>query len=205
MTYPQADVEISFTVYLDPVLSASGRVENRVKTTEPVQAKIHRRGIVLSRDFLLQRLEVLSKGLSGQKYQAASLFTGLLAEQTALKMSGADSKYVQVERVLLVDAVRKILVDPDWKVRVHALDSLVFLSVPLDAELIGDISDNLNHEKWPVRLMAMYLLAKAQPESFQKVLDWTSQHDANPLNRRMALALGAQQVQSETSEAKPIE
>jgi hypothetical protein len=38
--------------------------------------------------------------------------------------------------------------------------------------------------------MAMYLLAKTQPESFQKVLDWTVQHDPYPLNQKMAQTLG---------------
>lgn len=103
-----------------------------------------------------------------------------------------------------MDAVRKLLVDPDWKIRVYTLDCLVSLSMPLDAEMIGEISDNLNHEKWPVRMAAMYLLAKAQPESFQKVLDWTSEHDGNPLNRRMALALGAKEPVSSEPAADPF-
>jgi len=205
MTYPQAETVIRFTVYLDPVMSSSGRVENRVSTTDPVQAKIYRRGVMLSRNFLLQRLDVLSKGQPGQKYQAASLFTGLLAEDLAFRQNRADFKHVSVEKTLLVDAVRKLLVDPDWKIRVHTLDCLVSLSMPLDTEMIGEISDNLNHDKWPVRLMAMYLLAKTQPESFQKVLDWTGEHDGHPLNRRMALALGAKEPVSDEPAAEPTE
>ena len=152
---------------------------------------------MLSRDFLLQRLDVLSKGQSGQKYQAASLFTGLLAEQEVLHLGRADYKCVQVDRSLLEDAVRKILVDLDWKIRVHALDCLVSLSIPLSAEILRDVSDNINNEKWPVRLMATYLLARTQPESFQKVLDWTARHDAQEFNRRMAIALGGQEPASE--------
>ena len=62
--------------------------------------------------------------------------------------------------------------------------------MPLDTTLVTDISQNLGHDKWPVRLMAMVLLAKAQPETFGQVLDWTAQQDAHWLNRRMALALG---------------
>ncbi|MHC4906120.1 MAG: hypothetical protein ACYTEN_09895 [Planctomycetota bacterium] len=205
MTYPQAETAIRFTVYLDPVTLASGRVENRVKTTDPVQAKIYRRGVTLSRNFLLQRLDVLSKGQPGQKYQAASLFTGLLAEGQALRLSRADYKRVQVEKELLVDAVRKLLADPDWKIRVYTLDCLVSLSMPLDGEMIGGVSDNLNHDKWPVRMMAMYLLAKTQPEPFQKVLDWTSEHDGHHLNRRMALALGGKEPVSKEPAAEPTE
>jgi hypothetical protein len=193
MISPQAETAIRFTVYLAPVMSAMGGVENRVKTTDPVQAKINRKAVMLSRNFLMQRLDVLSKGQPGQKYQAASLFTGLLAEQEWLRLNRADYKHVPVEKALLVDAVRKLLVDPDWKIRVYTLDCLVSRSMPVAPELLGEISDNLSHEKWPVRMMAMYLAAKTQPESFQKVLDWTSEQDAHALNRRMALALGAKE------------
>jgi hypothetical protein len=65
------------------------------------------------------------------------------------------------------------------------------LSIPLEG-IAAEVTENLNHDKWPVRLIAMVLLAKAQPETFQKVLDWAVQHDAYELNRRMAVALGGQ-------------
>ena len=191
MTYPQADVQVHFKAYLDPVTSKSGQPENRMKSIKPIQAQIRRRGVVLSRDFLLQRLDVLSKGQPGQKYRAASMFAGLLAEQIAVDLSGADFEYVRVERELLTDSIRKLLVDKDWKIRVHTLSSLLSLSIPLDG-IAAEVSENLNHDKWPVRLIAMVLLAKAQPETFQKVLDWAVQHDAYELNRRMAVALGGQ-------------
>jgi hypothetical protein len=200
MTYPQAEVSVHFTAYLDPIVSPSGKIESRIKTAEPIHAEIRRRGVALSRNFLLQRLDQ-----SGQKYQAASLFTGLLAEQKAFSLSHADFKHVQVDESLLVDAVRKILVDKDWKIRVHTLNRLFSLSVPIDEGMMGEVSENLNHDEWPVRLMAMYLLAKAQPESFRKVLDWTCQHDVHAINRRMAFALGAQEPVSNTQAAEPTQ
>jgi tetratricopeptide (TPR) repeat protein len=202
MTYPQADIQVHFTAYLDPVVSESGQSESRMKSIKPVHAQIRRRGVVLSRDFLLQRLDVLSKGQPGQKYRAASLFTGLLAEQTAVELSGADFKHVRVERALLTDSVRKLLVDKDWKIRVHTLSCLLSLSIPIDG-IVGEVSENLNHEKWPVRLTAMVLLARAQPETFQKVLDWAGQHDSYELNRRMAIALGGRKPEPEPSETPP--
>ncbi|OQY05172.1 MAG: hypothetical protein B6I25_06015 [Planctomycetales bacterium 4572_13] len=202
LTYPQADVQIHFTAYLDPVTSESGNSENRMKGIKPVHAQIRRRGVVLSQNFLLQRLDVLSKGQPGQKYRAAALFTGLLAEQAAVELSGADFRHVRVERALLTDSVRKMLVDKDWKIRVHTLSCLLSLSVPLDG-IVGEVSENLNHDKWPVRLTTMVLLAKAQPETFQKVLDWAVQHDSYELNRRMAMALGGTQAEPETDETPP--
>ncbi|MEN8128217.1 MAG: hypothetical protein ABFR90_10500 [Planctomycetota bacterium] len=205
MTYPQAEVAVHFTAYLDPVVSPSGKIGSRIVNTEPIHAEIRRKAVTLSRNFLLQRLDVLSKGQSGQKYQVASLFTGLLAEQKTFSLSHADYEHVQIEPALLVDAVRKILVDDDWKIRVYALDCLFSLSISSEKGVVSEVSESLNHEKWPVRLMAMYLLAKAHPESFQKVLDWNGQHDAHPINRRMAFALGARQPEVAESAAKSTE
>jgi hypothetical protein len=201
-TYPQANVRIQFVLYLDPVLAGDGKVQNRLKGIEPVQAQIQRSGIVLSRDFVMQRLEVLTRGQPGQKLQAASLFTGLLAERKAFESSQADFKHMQTEQVLLVDAVVKLLTDEDWKVRIQTMAGLLAGSVPLEYGLLNEVSNNLNHDQWPVRLMAMYLLAKNhQPGSFQKVLDWTAQYDAWPLNCRMAIALGAKKPR--TAQADP--
>jgi hypothetical protein len=188
-TYPQADVQVHFSAYLDPVSSDGDRPQSRMKSIEPVTANIRRRGVVLSQNFLLQRLDVLSKGQRGQKYRAASMFAGLLAEKNAVRISGADFQHVRVEAELLTDSVRKMLVDDDWKIRVHILSDLLSLSVPLDG-IVREVSDNLNHDKWPVRMAAMALLVKLQPETFKKVLDWAAEHDSHVLNRRMAVALG---------------
>jgi hypothetical protein len=203
MTYPQADVQVHFTVHLDPVVSEnSGELKNRMKSIEPVHVVIRRRGVLLTQDFLIQRLDVLSKGQPGQKYRAAALFTGLLAEHAAIELSGADFKHVRLERKLLTDSVRKMLVDKDWKIRVHTLSCLLSLTVPLDG-IVQEITENLNHDKWPVRLMAMVLLARAQPETFQKVLDWAAEHDSYGLNCRMAIALGGREPERVPEEKLP--
>jgi tetratricopeptide (TPR) repeat protein len=200
LTYPQADVKVQFDVHLDTLVVGPTKVSNQEGRISLIQAEIRRQGILLTGSFLMQRLDVLAKGQVGQKYQASSLFTGLFAEQAAFQMNQADFSHHQVERVLLVDAIRKILSDRDWKVRVHAINRLSTLSIPLDREIILDISENLNHENWPVRLAAMYLLANLQSNSFQKVLDWTAEHDPSSFVREMAFALGAKEPVS-----KPID
>jgi len=103
---------------------------------------------------------------------------------------------------LLADSVRRGLRDENWKNRIQVLDSLILLDIPLDSDMIQDVSTNLNHEKWPVRLMSMILLAQAHTDSFQQVLDWMAQHDPYPLNRRMAFALGARDEKPVTQEPK---
>ena len=63
-------------------------------------------------------------------------------------------------------------------------------SLPLDYKLIKALSENLNDSRWPVRLMALYLLAKKQNNNFNQVIGWTAENDSNELVRDMAMALG---------------
>lgn len=197
-TYPQASVKIEFTVYLDPVEDAAEQVSNRLKDIPPVRATIQRPAAAVTRDFLMQRLEALSKGQEGQRLRAVELLTGLLAEQRALQMGQASYRHMQVEHTLLVDTVRKALLDDNWKIRVQAMDSLMTLSIPLEFGMVRQMSENLTHPQWPVRLMSMLVVAKAQPGPFEKVLEWTAQYDPYWLNRRMAIALGTGAVTQES-------
>lgn len=190
-TYPQANVDVAFTVYLDPVEKEDGSLANALLGTEPVRGQLHRTGIVLTRDFLIQRLDALAKGQQGQQLRAVRLFAGLLAEQKAFAREGALFKYVKVDQSLLIDSVRRGLRDGDWTVRVQALESLLSLNIPLDSGMIQDVSASLNHEHWPVRLMAMMLLVRTDGGSFNPVLNWIAQNDPSAINQRMATALGA--------------
>jgi hypothetical protein len=65
------------------------------------------------------------------------------------------------------------------------------LSLPLDAELMNTIAKNLNHPQWPVRLMAVYLLAKSSENRFDRVLNWVAENDSSRFVRDMAVALSA--------------
>ena len=78
--------------------------------------------------------------------------------------------------------------DNEWVVKVHTMADL--LSLPLDHELISAAAENLNNPKWPVRMMAVYLLAKSPDSRFSKVLDWTAKNDPSKPVREMAIVLG---------------
>jgi tetratricopeptide (TPR) repeat protein len=193
MSHPQASVDLEFTVYLDPVENEDGTVVNALSGTSPVQASLRRRGVTLTRDFLMQRLDALAKGQEGQKLQAAAFFAGLLAEQGSFERVQVSYAHTQVERDLLVDAVRRALTDDNWRLRVHTMAALDSLMLPADFALIQTLSGNLNHKQWPVRFITLHLLSRLQKGSFQPVLDWTAQYDANNLNRRLAVALGGKE------------
>ena len=208
MTYPQASLDLEFTIYLDPVVNDDGSVANALKDVLPIKANLKRRGVNLTREFLMQRLDAIAKGQEGQKVQAAQLFTGLLAEQEAFRLGLANYSYTQVDQPLLVDAVRKALIDENWRVCVYTMDAINSLSFPDDYSLVQTLSANLNHDKWPVRFMTLHLLKRLQGSTFQPVLDWTAQYDAEAINRRLAVTLGGKeppQPQRELTPSVPVE
>ncbi|MBN1816431.1 MAG: hypothetical protein JW828_03670 [Sedimentisphaerales bacterium] len=190
LTHPQASVEIEFVAFLDPIFDAAGKVHNGIPGIEPTTVVVKREGVNISQSYLLQRLDALAEGLEGQKVRAGQLFTGLLAEQYAMRKSGPLYRHVYIEKPILMDAIRRGLRDSNWKVRVQALAALTMLPVPLEYDLTTTVSGNLSSEDWPVRLMTLYILRHSEGRDFQRVLDWTARTDTHPSVQAMAVALG---------------
>jgi hypothetical protein len=188
--HPQASLDIEFTVYIDPVTGEDGSVTNRLAAIEPLKLAVKRPGIQISSRYLQTRFNSLAKGRQGQKINTVKLFVGLLAEQRAManreplyKLTSAD--WMQE---MLTSALFQSLADDNWSVRTHT--TVAMLSLPMDYKWINAISENLNDTHWPVRLIAMYSLAKNQGSNFRKVLDHIVRYDSNELVRKMAVALG---------------
>jgi hypothetical protein len=202
ITYPQASLDVEFTVYLDPVTTSAGNFANSIPGLKPAKVAVKRSGIQLTGKFLQNRLSSLTKGRQGQKIKTAQLFTGLLREQQAIadveppyKMSTADWMPVLLQSALIHNLTRE-----DWVTKVHTMAGM--LSLQLDYELTNAVAKNLNEAHWPARIMALYLLAKLQEDNFGKVLDWTANYDSNILVCDMAVALGGTTPKTEEP-AKP--
>jgi len=191
LTYPQASVDIEFTVYLDPVTTAQGKTANRLTNLKPVKVVVKRPSVELTGKFLRNRFNSLTKGHQGQKIKTAQLFTGLLAEQHATANREPLYKFTYADWMpaLLKSALLHNLTGDDWVTKVHTMAGM--LSLPLDFGLINAMAENLNDTHWPVRMTAVCLLAKSQNSNFTKVLDWTAKYDSSNLVRDMAIALGA--------------
>lgn len=199
-TYPQASVEIDFVLRMDEPDSEPMDGQDLLLHPAPVRQTVRRRGIVLTYDFLMQRLNGLARGKEGQKYRSAELFTGLLAEQEAALANRVGYRFVRAEPSLLVDAVRRMLADEDWIIRLQTLSTFTDVSLTLDPSLIASISENLSHERWPVRLMALYILSGLDSKNFEAVLNWTAQNDASPYVRNLAKAFGAAAAETAAKE-----
>jgi tetratricopeptide (TPR) repeat protein len=189
-TYPQATVDIEFTVYLDPVTTDDGRIICGIPDLKPATLAIKRSGIKLTGRFLQNRLSSMTKGQQGQKIKTAQLFVGLLMEQYAMAGREPLYKFMYADWMptLLKSALVLNLTHDDWVAKVNTMADMT--SMPLDYDFLNAISENLNDTHWPVRLMTIYLLAKNQGDSFTKVLDWTAKYDSSKLIRDMAIALG---------------
>ncbi|MBN1975286.1 MAG: hypothetical protein JW787_16710 [Sedimentisphaerales bacterium] len=192
MTYPQASLKITFVLHLDPVKSSEDRVISGLPYMKPVSVNVVRSNIVLTGQQIRNLVDSISASQSGQKIQSAQLFVGLLKEQHAL--SGRTSPYhivvtdgmkTMLKSALIYDT--GLLRNPEnggWAVKVYTMAEM--LSLPLDYEFIEVISENLYNEKWPVRMMAVYLLAETQGEKFEKALENISKTDKNQLVRDIA-------------------
>ena len=75
----------------------------------------------------------------------------------------------------------------EWVVKVHTMADMT--SLPLDYGLISAVAENLYNSQWPVRLMAVYLLAGNPENGFEKVLNWVAKEDSNEFVRNMAIML----------------
>lgn len=196
LTYPQASLDIEFTLYLDPIITNTGLIANRLTHIEPAKVRIKRPGIELTTKYLRNRFNAISTDNIGQKIETAQLFTGLLREQ--FEMSNRKPIYRLMYADWVPPLLRSALLhesgllrksgENEWIVKVHTMADM--LSLPLDHELVSAVAENLNNTKWPVRMMAIYLLTKMPDSNFDKVLDWTAKHDPNKSVRDMALVLG---------------
>jgi tetratricopeptide (TPR) repeat protein len=190
LTHPQASVDIEFTLYLDPVTTDQGRIISSIPDLKPATVIIKRHRIEIIDSFLKNRIGSLTKGQQGQKIKTAQLFIGLLMEQHAMAGLKPLYKFTYTDSMpsLLKSALLHSFASDDWVAKAYIMADMT--SLPLDYEFINALSENLNDTHWPVRLMAIYLLAKNQDSSFTKVLDWAAKYDSSKFVRDMAIALG---------------
>ncbi len=196
LSHPQASLNLQFTVYLDPVRTDDNRIVNRLTYIDPVQVRVQRPGIQLTGDYLRSRFILISEGRINQRIQTARLFTGLLIEQHIMSDRQPSYRFMYADWMpkLLTDGLSHesgLLLNPaeaQWVVKVHTMADM--LPLPLQHKLIKAVAENLYNTKWPVRMMAVYLLAKNPGSGFDKVLDWVAQNDMNQSVRDMAILLG---------------
>jgi len=195
-TYPQASLDIEFTLYIDPVVTNDGKVANRLVYIQPSRMSIKRPGIELTGRNLRNEFNSISTAPVDQKIKTARLFTGLLKEQYAMSNRTPPYKFMYADWMtsLLRSALSHksgLLLNPaddEWVVKVHTMADM--LSLPMDHELISPVAENMNNTKWPVRLMAVYLLTTIPDSQFSQVLGWTAKNDPSKTVRDMAIVLG---------------
>lgn len=196
LAHPQATLDMEFTLYLDPVTNEQGEVTNRLAYIKPTKVRIKRPGIGLTGKYLRNRFDSIATGQASQKLQTAQLFTGLLMEQQAMANRKPLYRYLYADwmptmlksALIHKSGLLRNSSDSEWAVKVYTMD--VMLSLSLDQEMARAVAENLNSTKWPVRMMALYLLAKDTDNKFDEVLGWAVEHDSNKFVRDMAIALG---------------
>ncbi|MCU0914756.1 MAG: hypothetical protein MUC88_09360 [Planctomycetes bacterium] len=194
-SYPQAALQIQFTLNFDPVMTDSGQITNRLVDVPPLTRSLTRPPVRISRLFIENQVTLANTGPEAQKIQASRLLTGLLREQQIMQEKGIlyqfswDPSLQGILRSALTGSSGPLLGagQGDWTVKVNAMADMLPMSI--DQELATAVARNLNHPQWPVRLMALYLLAQRPGPNFGSILDWVTKNDADELVRSMAVSL----------------
>jgi hypothetical protein len=188
-SHPQAELNLEVTVYLDPRIDPNGQIQN-FYGIKPAKAILRLRKLDLNTQYLQQRLDALKKGHPGQKIKSVQLFAGLLAEQQSFTQIGTKYRFIYAEPELLSSAITRCLAEDDWVLKVQTIAAL--LKLKLDYRLTDAVSAELHNRYWPVRLMAVFILAQNQGKDFLPVLNWTANNDSDPVVKDMAAALAAE-------------
>lgn len=201
-TYPQASLNLKFTVYIDPVTTPENKISNKLLSIKPSEIIVKRSRVKITSKYLQNRINSLSRGRQGQKIKTIQLFIGLLAEQQAMANKEPLYKFMYADWMppMLKSALLHSLSSDDWVEKTYAMANMT--SLPMDYEMMNAVAENLNDTHWPTRLMAVYMLAKSQNKNFEKVLDWTAKYDPNILVRDMAIALGAVDPKEELQDSQ---
>ncbi|MBN1787416.1 MAG: hypothetical protein JW806_03380 [Sedimentisphaerales bacterium] len=200
--HPQAQLNLKYTAYLDPQISADGQVKD-TPILKPVEVILQRRKLKLNTRYLQQRLDAIKKGHQGQKAKSAQLFAGLLAEQQKFRQTGPAYRFMYAEPELLSSALARCLAEDDWVLKVQTMATM--LKLKLDYRLTEAVSEELNNPNWPVRLMAVFTLAGNQDEKFSSVLGWTAKNDSEPIVRELAAILMGDVGIDESDSSEQIE
>jgi tetratricopeptide (TPR) repeat protein len=186
--HPQASLKLEFTGYIDGV-TAGGVSRNGLADIAPATIEIRRTPINLTASFLQNRLDSMTTGQQSQLFRTTSLFTGLLKEQQAFagKVPSYALKYDDWMPQMLRSAVVFGLQQDKWPVKALVTSQLTGLK--MNYEITRVLSSNLNDENWPLRLITLYVLTKADTDDFSKVLDYYARNDANWLVKELAGSL----------------
>jgi len=184
--HPQAELTLEFTAYIDPLADANGRIRNALPIA-PAHIVLSHRKLDLNTRYLQQRLDTLKTGQQSQKTKSANLFAGLFAEQQEFRRTGPAYRFIYTEPQVLSSALAKCLSDDDWILKVQTM--VAMLRLKLDYRLTQAVSAELENPNWPVRLVAVFILAQNQGRQFTPVLSWTAKNDLNPRVRQLAAIL----------------
>ena len=202
-SHPQADLNLEVTVYVDPRVDPNGQIFN-FYGIKPAKEILKLRKLDLNDGYLQQRLDAIKKGHQGQKIKSAQLFAGLLAEEQSFSQTGPKYRFIYSEPQLLTSALARCLSEDDWVLKVQTMAAL--LKLKLDYRLTDVVSSELHNKFWPVRLMAVFILAQNQGKEFLPVLKWTANNDNSQVVKDMAAAMTAGIISDEknTDKNSPI-
>lgn len=179
---PQQLVRVTLHGILDPVRTAQGWTPG-VGGQALSPAYFTRVPAPTDRGTLQALFDLLRTGTDLQRFDTLEVMAELLGEQQRLSRKTTPRGWTRLNTDGFQKALRVGLTAPGWELRVRALDAIQ--AAGLDAAMLERVEENLRHEHWLVRFLAIRVMARQGP-SFAPTASRMAREDPDELVRLLA-------------------
>ena len=157
--HPQQTFQITFYLFLDPIVNENGGIAGRIPELQPEPVTITRRGYLPTFERLKAQRNFIREGSPSQRIRATRLFAGLLLEAELAKKE----PLVYRPRRLNTQAIRKMIIDnldyADYRVQAWSVYALGGLELDASDPALAKMGQMFSHPQWFVKFMTAYTLS----------------------------------------------
>ena len=184
--HPQQTFQITFYLFLDPIVNENGGIVGRIPEIQPEPVTITRKGYIPTPERLKAQQNFIREGSPSQRIRATRLLAGLLLETELAKKE----PLVYRPRRLNTQAIRGMIIDnldhADYRVQAWSVYALGGLELDASDPTLEKMGQMFSHPQWFVRFMAAYSLSPKV--DLTEYLRWAAL-DENDIVKRQSLFL----------------
>ncbi|TFH64665.1 MAG: hypothetical protein E4G91_05095 [Candidatus Zixiibacteriota bacterium] len=182
--HPQQTYQVTFHLYLDPVIHSPGKITGRIPQLQPEPIAIVRKSFVPSQDRLSVQQQFLRTGSTNKRIQSARLMSGLLHEAELSQKNLLDYLPRKIDSYSIRELITDNLNNSAFRVRAWSAYSFRGLSLSASSTAAQRLGELLSDPEWFVRFMSVYSLEPIA--DLTEYLNWVSTIDENELVNRQA-------------------
>lgn len=182
--HPQQTYQITFRMFLDPVINPDGTIVGRIAQLQPKPVTVIRRGFSPTRNRLSAQEQFITSGTAQQRIQATNIISGLIQE-AGLSQNGT---LTYRSRPIDIAALWGLLPDnlnyTDPRVKGWCAYALGKTGLTPQASATHQLVTLLEDKNWFVRLMSTQALVSVA--DLTEYLRWSNITDENEIVKRQA-------------------